>query len=76
MNKGFKMTRNFLRIIIEKASMSYTFDQHIKCGDGEMIGLEIELEKIEYANLHVGSKHTILRHPSNHLTNLTAEKTG
>ena len=57
-------------------STSYPFDQRTKSGDGELIGLEIELGKIEYANLHIGSAHAILRHPSNHLRNLTAEKIG
>ena len=39
-----------------------------------MIGLELKLGKIEYANLHIGSTHAILGHPSNYLTNLTAKK--
>ena len=39
------MTRNGHKITIEKASTSYTFDQRIKSGDGELIGLEIKLEK-------------------------------
>ena len=56
--------------------MSYTFDQRIKSSDRELMGLEIELGKIEYANLHIGSTQTILGHPSNHLTNLTPEKMG
>ena len=43
MNKGFKLTGNGHRIIIEKASASYTFDQCIKSNDGELIRLEIEL---------------------------------
>ena len=68
------MTGNGEGITIEKASTSYTFDQRIKSGDGELIGLEIELGNIEYANLHIESTHAILWHPSNHLTNLTAEK--
>ena len=76
MNRGFKITGNGHRINIEKASTSYMFDQQIKSSDGELIGLEIKLEKIEYANLHIGSMHAILGHPSNHLTNLTAEKMG
>ena len=70
------MTGNGKGITIEKASTSYTFGQRIKSGEGELIGLEIELEKIENANLHTGSTHAILGHPSNHLTNLTTEKTG
>ena len=74
MNKGFKMTGNLKGITIEKASMSYTNDQRIKSFDGELIGLEIELGKIGYANLYVGSTRTILGHPSYHLTNLMAEK--
>ena len=77
MNRGFKITGNGHRINIEKASTSYTFDQRTKSGEGELIGLEIELGKIEYADLHIiGSMHTILDHPSNHLTNLMAEKIG
>ena len=74
MNKGFKMIGNGNRITIEKASTSYAFDQCIKSGDGELIRLDIELGKIEYANLHIGSLHANLGHPSNHLTNLKAEK--
>ena len=70
------MIRNGHRISIEEAFASYTFDQQIKSGDRELIGLEIKLEKIEYANLHIGSTHAILGHPSNQLTNLTAEKMG
>ena len=76
MNRGFKMTGNGHVITIEKASMPYTFDQCIKSGDRELIRLEIELGKIEYANLHIGSTHTILGHSSNNLTNLTVEKMG
>ena len=76
MNRGFKMTGNGHRMTIEKASTSYTFDQCIKSGDGDLFRLEIELGKIEFANLHIGSMHAILGHPSNHLTNLTAEKMG
>ena len=37
MNRGFKMTGNGDRITIEKASTSYTFDQQVKSGDGELI---------------------------------------
>ena len=70
------MTGNEHRITIEKASMSYTFDQWIKSGDRELIGLEIKLEKTEYANLHIGSTHAILGHPSNQLRNQMAEKMG
>ena len=68
------MTRNGDRIKIEKASMSYMFDQQIKSSDRELIGLEIKLGKIEHANLHIGSMHDILRHSSNQLTKQTAEK--
>ena len=49
--------------------MSYTFDQRIISSDIELIGLEIKLGKIEHANLHIGSMHAILGHPSNQLTN-------
>ena len=76
MNRGFKMTRNGHGINIEKASTSYTFDQHIKSCDRELIGLEVELGKMKYANLHIGSTHAILRHPRNHITNLMAEQMG
>ena len=76
MNIGFKMIGNGDGITIEKASTLYTFDQRIKSGDGELIGLEIKLAKIEHANLHIGSTHAILGHPSNQLTNQTAEKMG
>ena len=65
MSRGFKMTGNGDGIIIEKASMSYTFDQQIQSGDGELVGLEIKLGKIEPANLHIGSMLAILGHPSN-----------
>ena len=43
MNRGFKMTRNIDGITIEKASTSYTFDQQIKSGDRELVGLKIKL---------------------------------
>ena len=76
MNRGFKMTGNGHGITIEKASIPSTFDQRIKSRHGELIGLEIELGKIEYANQDIGSMHAILRHPSNQLTNLTAERMG
>ena len=76
MNRGFKITGNGHRISIEKASMSYTSDQCIKSSDRELIGLEIEPGKIEYASLHIGSTHNILGHPSNDLTYLAAEKMG
>ena len=56
--------------------MPRPFDEQIKSGDGELIGLEIELGKIERANLHIGSTHAILGHPSNQLTNQMAEKMG
>ena len=76
MNRGFKMTGNGHGISIEKASMSYIFDQQIKSGDGELIRLEIKLGKIEHVDLHIGSTHAILGRPSNHLTDLMAEKMG
>ena len=40
MNRGFKMTGNRDGITIEKASTSYAFDQRIKSGDGELVGLK------------------------------------
>ena len=76
MNRGFKITGNGHRIIIEKVSTSYIFDQQIKSSDRDLIGLEIKLGKIEYVNLHIGSTDAILGHPSNQLTNLMAEKKG
>ena len=76
MNRGFKITGNGEGITIEKASTSYMFDQQIKSRDGESVGMEIKLGKIEHANLHIGSMHAMLGHPSNQLTNQTAEKMG
>ena len=70
MNRGFKMTGNGQLITIEKASTSYMFDQQIKSGDGDLIGLEIKLGKIEYKNLHFRSTHAILGHASNHLSKI------
>ena len=74
MNRGFKMTGNEDGITFEKASTLYTFDQQIKSGDGEFVGMKIKLGKIEHINLHIGSTHAILGHPSNQLTNQMAEK--
>ena len=76
MNTGFKMTENGDGITIKKASTSYTFDECIKSDGGKLTGFKIELGKIEYVNLHVGSTHAIVGLPSIHLTNLTAEKMG
>ena len=67
------MTGTRKGITIKKESTSYTFDQRIKSSDQELIRLEIELGG---ANIHIGSTHTILWNPSNHLTNQTAEKMG
>ena len=61
-------------IAIQKANTSYRFDQQIKSSNGELVRLKIKLGKIEHVNLHIGSTHAILRHPSNELTNETAEK--
>ena len=47
-----------------------------KSGDGELVGLKIELGKIKRVNLLIGSTHAILGHPSNELTNKTAGKIG
>ena len=68
------MTGNREGITIGKESTSYTFDHRIKNSDGELIGLEIELGKVENANLYIGSTHAILGHSSNRSTNSTAEK--
>ena len=68
------MTGNGEGISNEKASTSYTFDQQVKSSDRELIELEIKLEKIEYADLHIGRTHAFLGHPSYQLTNQTAEK--
>ena len=72
--KGFTMTCSDMGIAINKESTSYTFDDHRKSGDRELIGIEIELGHMEYANLHIGSSHASIGHPSNYLKNLTAEK--
>ena len=55
-------------------STSYIIDHCIKSRDGKLIGLEIEFGHVEYTDLDIGSTHVILGHPSNYLTNLTAEK--
>ena len=41
-NRGFKMTGDGDGITIRKASTSYKFDQQIKSGDGELVGLKIK----------------------------------
>ena len=74
MNRGFKMTRDGDGITIQKASISYRYVQQNKSGDGELGGLKIKSGKIEHVNLHIGSMHAILGHPSNELTNEMAGK--
>ena len=76
MNRGFKMTGDGDGITIKKASTSYKFDQRIKSGDGELVGLKIKPKKIDHVNLHIGSTHAFLGHPSNEVTNETTGKIG
>ena len=42
LNKGYKMTGNEKGISIQKFNRKYSFDQLIKSGDGELVGVEIE----------------------------------
>ena len=63
-------------ITIKKETASYIFNPCIESWDGEFIGIWIELRNMKYKNLHIWSTHAILGHPSNHLTNVTAEKMG
>ena len=42
LNKGYKLTGNEKGISIQKLNRKYLFDQHIKSGDGELVGVEIE----------------------------------
>ena len=58
------MTGNEEWITLKKESTSDTFDHCIKGRDGELIGLEIELRHMAYANLHIRSSHTILGIPA------------
>ena len=46
------------------------FDQCIKSGDGELAGIRIEIWDAETAGVCRGGTHTILEHPSKHITNL------
>ena len=57
---------------IKKESTSYRF--HITNRDRELIGMEMKIEYMEYANLTIGRSHAILRYPSNYLTNSTVTK--
>ena len=73
LNKGFKLNRNQDGIAIRKANTEYVFDQRIKSGDREVAGIQIEIWNAEKAGVCRGCTHTILGHPSGHITNLTSK---
>ena len=39
LNKGFKLNRNEKEMTIKKANIEYMFDQGIKSGDRELVGI-------------------------------------
>ena len=58
---------------IRKANTGYMFDQHIKSGDGELVGIQIEIWNAEMEDVYRGCTHVILGHPSGHITKMTAK---
>ena len=53
-----------------KANTEYMFDQRIKSG---LAGIQIEIWDAETVGVYRGRTHTILGHPSGHITNLMAK---
>ena len=45
LNKGYKLRGNENSILIQKLNGKYLFNQHIKSGDGELVGVEIQNRK-------------------------------
>ena len=58
---------------IRRANMEYMFDQHIKSGDGELAGIQIEIWNAETVDVCRGYSHAILGHPGGHITNATVK---
>ena len=54
--------------------MTYNFNQKIKSGEGQLVGMKIIEGTDEVAAIGMGSVHTVLGHPSNLLTSSTARK--
>ena len=73
LNKGFKLNRNEKGMTIKKANTEYMFDQRIKSKDGELASIRIEIWDTKTAGVCRRCTHTILGHPSGHITNLTAK---
>ena len=74
LNKGYKMTGNEKGISIQKFNRKYSFDQLIKSGDGELVGVEIETTQTDATAICRGCTHAVFGHPSAETTNMTAKK--
>ena len=61
-------------ISIQKFNRKYMFDQHIKSGDGELVGVEIVTTQTDVTAICRGCSHAVLGHPTTETTNMTAKK--
>ena len=50
------------------------FNQSIKSGDGELVGIKIETQQVDIMAVCRGCTHAVLGHPSTETTNMTAKK--
>ena len=74
LSRGCKLTGNEKGISIQKLNGKYLFDQHIKSGDGELVGGEIVTTQTDVTAICRGCTHAVLGHPSVETTNMTAKK--
>ena len=56
--------------------MTYNFNQKIKSGEGQLVGMKIIKRMDEIAAIRMGSARAVLGHPSYLLTSSTATKIG
>ena len=73
LTKGFKLTGNKIGISIQKLNRKYLFDQHIKSGDGELAGIQIDTLQPDITTICRRCMHAVLGHPSTETTNMTAK---
>ena len=59
---------------IQKLNRKYSFDQHIKSKDGELVGVEIETSQPDIMAICRGYTHAVLGHPSAETRNMTTKK--
>ena len=73
LNKGFKLNGKQDGMAIRKVNTECMFDQRINNGDGELVGIQIEVWDAEMAGICRRYTHAILGHPYTHVTNMTAK---